>query len=128
MREAAEYAAMARQDDIVIHITSSETEDWRMALRNLQKLAENESVAANPESMHVVVNGGAVRFLLATTPEGDRIPRMAEAGVEIEACANSLERLGFSPAELAEGITVTDSGVAEVVRLQQRGYTYLKLP
>lgn len=119
---------MADTEDIVVHITSGETEDWQMALRNLQKLATNESVSTPPESMHVVVNGDAVRFLLAATPEGDRIPQMAEAGVEIEACANSLERLGFSPAELAEGVTITGSGVAEVVRLQQRGYTYLKLP
>jgi len=119
---------MASHDDIVVHVTSSEAEDWRTALRNLQKLASNDSVSAPPESMHVVVNGGAVRFLLATTPEGDRIPRMAEAGVEIDACANSLERLGFSRTELADGVTVTDSGVAEVVRLQRQGYTYLKLP
>jgi intracellular sulfur oxidation DsrE/DsrF family protein len=119
---------MASQDDIVIHITSGETEDWQMALRNIQKLAGNDSVSTPPESMHVVVNGSAVRFLLATTPDGEQIPRMARAGVDIEACANSLERLGFSPQELAEGVTVTDSGVAEVVHLQQRGYTYLKLP
>jgi intracellular sulfur oxidation DsrE/DsrF family protein len=119
---------MATQDDIVVHITSSETEDWQMALRNLQKLAGNESVSASPDSMHVVINGGAVRFLLSATPEGDRIPQMAAAGVDIEACANSLGRLGFSPDELAEGVTVTDSGVAEVVRLQQQDCTYLKLP
>lgn len=119
---------MADQGDIVIHITSGETEDWQMALRNLEKLAGNDSVSAPPESMHVVVNGSAVRFLLATTPEGEQIPRMARAGVEIEACANSLERLGFSAGELADGVTTTESGVAEVVRLQQQGHTYLKLP
>lgn len=119
---------MAPEEDIVVHITSGETEDWQMALRNLQKLAANESASAPPEAMHVVVNGRAVRFLLAAAPEGDRIPRMAEAGVDIEACSNSLERLGFGPEELADGVAVTDSGVAEVVRLQQRGCTYLKLP
>lgn len=119
---------MASEGDIVAHITSGETGDWQTALRNLKKLARNDSVSAPPESIHVVVNGSAVRFLLAATPEGDRIPRIAAAGVDIGACANSLERLGFGPDELAEGVRVTDSGVAEVVRLQQQGCAYLKLP
>jgi intracellular sulfur oxidation DsrE/DsrF family protein len=53
---------------------------------------------------------------------------MAEAGVDITACSNSLDRFGYSAANLAPGVTTVPAGVTELVRAQQRGDTYLKLP
>lgn len=113
---------------IVIHITSGESSDWQMALRNLVNLVQDDSVSTPPDSMQVVVNGDAVRFLLASASEAAKVTQMAEAGVQITACANSLDRFAHAPEDLADGVTVIQSGVAEVVRLQQRGATYLKLP
>ncbi|RXK49319.1 DsrE family protein [Halorientalis pallida] len=114
--------------EMVIHITSGETGDWRMALRNLVNLVQDETVSTPPGLMKVVVNGPAVRFLLTTAPEADKIERMADAGVEISACGNSLERFDHTAESLADGVTTVPSGVAEVTRAQKRGATYLKLP
>ncbi|SEO08246.1 hypothetical protein SAMN05216388_10085 [Halorientalis persicus] len=114
--------------EIVIHVTSGESSDWRMALRNLVNLVQDETVSTPPGLIKVVVNGPAVRFLLATAAEADKIDRMAAAGVEIAACTNSLERFDHTVDELADGVTTVPSGVAEVTRAQKRGATYLKLP
>ncbi|MFB6084197.1 MAG: DsrE family protein [Halorientalis sp.] len=119
---------METESEIVIHVTSGESADWRMALRNLVNLVQDETVSTPPELMKVVVNGPAIRFLLATAPEADKIDRMADAGVEIAACANSIERFDYEPADLADSVTTVRSGVAEVTRAQKRGATYLKLP
>lgn len=119
---------MSNSTGVVIHVTSGESSDWQMALRNLANLVRDESVSTPPERMHLVVNGEAVRFLRAEAPEAEKVSRMAAAGVVIDACENSLDRFGYGPSELAEGVTTVESGVAAVARAQQRGDTYLKLP
>lgn len=121
---------MSGQQPIVVHITSSGVDDWQTALQNLANLVQDESVSVPtpPEMIQVVVNGYAVRFPLSTAPEAAEILRMAEAGVEITVCDNSLDRFGYAQDTLAEGVAVVSSGVAAVTRAQQRGATYLKLP
>lgn len=115
-------------DGVVAHVTSGDANDWQQALRNLSNLHSDESVPVSPELITVVVNGDAVRFLQADEPDADRLSRLADAGVHILACTDSLERLGFSVDELADGVDTVDSGVAEVTRLQWHGNGYLKLP
>ena len=112
----------------VVHITSGDIGDWQTALRNLVNLVNDESVSTPPELLQVVVNGEAVRFLLGTAPESSKLTRMADSGVDINACSNSLERFDYGATDLAEGVTTVRSGVAEVTRAQQAGATYLKLP
>jgi intracellular sulfur oxidation DsrE/DsrF family protein len=119
---------MDNQQGIVIHITTEEISGWQTALRNLVNLVQDESVSTPPDLIQVVVNGPAVRFLLETAPEAPKIARMADEGVTIAVCSNSLERFGHGPAALAEGVSTVSSGVAEVTRAQKRGRTYLKLP
>jgi len=119
---------MSSQQGIVVHVTSGESGDWQMALRNLRNLASEDSVSVPPEAMKVVVNGEAVRFLLSGAPESSAITEMARAGVEIDVCSNSLDRFGYDVDDLADGVSTVPSGVAEVARIQQDGHVYLKLP
>lgn len=119
---------MSKQAAIVVHISSQDSRDWEMAVRNLVNLVNDDSISTPPESMEVVVNGHAVRYLLASGPESERVTQMAQAGVDIVACGNSLERFGYADSALADGVDTVPAGVAEVVRAQQRGSTYLKLP
>lgn len=119
---------MTGQQGTVIHIATDEVSGWQMALRNLQNLVRDHSVSTPPEEMTVVVNGPAVRFLLAGSPDAFKITKMVAAGVTVCVCSNSLERFDHDPEEIAEGTTVVQSGVAEVVRAQKQGNHYLKLP
>lgn len=113
---------------VVAHVTTDEVNGWQMALRNLANLARDESVQTRPEQIQVVVNGPAVRFLLASAPESASIAQMTEAGVAVKVCGNSLERFDYDPDSLAAGVEVIGSGVAEVLRAQQHGAHLLKLP
>jgi len=113
---------------IVVHITTDELGGWQMALRNLRNLVQDDSVSLAATDIQVVINGPAVRFLLDSSYDGPKITTMAEAGVTVNACANSLSRFGYDPDDLTEGVTIVQSGVAEVVRGQQNGKQYLKLP
>lgn len=113
---------------IVVHVTSGESRDWNQALRNLSNLYRDESTSTPPDRIEVVVNGAAVRFLLADSPNADRVARIAAAGVTINVCRNTLDRMDRSPEDLVDGVTTVRSGVAEAVRLQRHDTAYLKLP
>jgi len=113
---------------IVVHITSDDIGGWQTALRNLVNLVGDDSVSTPPDRVQVVVNGPAVRFLLASSPEAQKLTRMADAGVTVSVCSNSLVRFDHEEDTLADGVSTVQSGVAEVVRVQQRGDVYLKLP
>jgi intracellular sulfur oxidation DsrE/DsrF family protein len=119
---------MGSNQGIVVHITSGESSDWEMALRNLLNLAQSETMSTPADRIWVVVNGEPVRFLLESAKGASEITEMAEAGVQIGACSNSLDRFGHDPADLTDGVSTVDSGVAEVARLQRQGNAYLKLP
>ena len=119
---------MSGQQPLVVHITSDTVSDWQMALRNLQNLVRDSSVSTPPAEMQVVVNGPAVRFLLASSPDAPKITKMLTAGVTVSVCSNSLSLFDHDPTAVTEGVTIVNSGVAEVVRAQQQGTHYLKLP
>lgn len=119
---------MNGQHGVAVHVTSNDERDWRMALRNLANLVNDDSVSTPPDAMRLVVNGPAVRFLLASAADADKVVRMVEAGVTVNACSNSLERFDHEPSDLAAGVEPIQSGVAEVLRAQKRGNEYLKLP
>lgn len=119
---------MEGQHGVVVHVTTGEVRDWQRALRNLRNLVADESVPTPARRMTVVVNGPAARFLLASSPESSKLRRIVEAGVAVRACSTSLDRLGHDRDEVVEGAELVDSGVAEVVRAQNHGNSYLKLP
>lgn len=119
---------MSIGNEVLVHVTSADSTDWKAALRNVSNLYHNESVPTPGNQFKMVVNGDAVRNLLSGAPEADRIARMIDAGIQIEACRNSLGHHDYDAAALIDGVGTVESGVAEVVRLQRHGVTYLKLP
>ncbi|MXR21204.1 DsrE family protein [Halobacterium bonnevillei] len=119
---------MSGQRGVVVHVSSDDIGDWKMAIRNLVNLARDESVPTPPDAIQLVVNGPGVRFLLATGTESPKVSQMVTAGVTVDVCANSLERFGHDPDDLTDGVTTVQSGVAEVLRAQKAGKDYLKLP
>jgi intracellular sulfur oxidation DsrE/DsrF family protein len=115
-------------DTIAIHFTSDDHEDWQQTLNNVSNLYQEAAGDAAVSNLVLVVNGPAIRFLLNSGREAGRVRQMLEGGISIGVCENSLERFNYDADQLVSGIDTVPSGVAEMVRLQQAGATYLKLP
>jgi len=47
--------------------------------------------------------------------------------VNVAACNNTIRKRELSPSDLTPGVKVVDSGVAEVIRKQEEGWSYVKL-
>jgi len=53
-----------------------------------------------------------------------RISSMAQYGIEFHACGNTLESLSWTMDELIEEASYVESGVADIMEMQEQGYAY----
>lgn len=119
----------ARPHDKVVYHFSEGLEQAGNGLRYMLNELE-----VDPEAKIVAVaHAAGVDFLLrgAKDKNGnkyeDRVERLALSGVRFEVCEITLRERRLSRAQFSDYATFVPSGVAEIVRLQQReGYAYLK--
>ncbi len=91
-------------------------------VENLQKAFGGEQT-----TIEVVAHGKGLGLLLVTnTALQERLWHLAETGVVFAACENTMQRLHVTKADLVSFATTVDSGVAEVVRKQEAGWSYVK--
>jgi intracellular sulfur oxidation DsrE/DsrF family protein len=114
----------APQHRIVFELTSDDARAWEGVLNNV----ENVQRVLGPISIEVVVHGKGLAML--TTAKSAAVqPRMkqsADGGVVFAACENTMRRQNLKKEELVAFAHTVDSGVAEVVRKQESGWSYLR--
>ena len=110
---------------VVFEITTEKVEAWHGVFNNIVNL---RLALPAPWELEVVAHGKAIRALKegGLGEEGQRGQALRREGVVIGACENSMKREGFSPADLYSFATPVDSGVAELVRKQEAGWSYIR--
>ena len=106
----------------VIHV--DETGKWPVAAANVANLLRD--AGENGVQAAVLANGEAVEAL---RPGGDLAPaleQLAEKGVEVLACRNSLRSLNMAEEDLPGFVRVVPAGITELVRRQQEGWSYVR--
>lgn len=82
---------------------------------------------AMPEArVRLVLHGPAVRAARSRSGDGPGLDDLP-GETEIVACRTAMQGQGIDPEELRPGVEVVPSGVAEVVRLQHDGWSYLRV-
>jgi intracellular sulfur oxidation DsrE/DsrF family protein len=78
----------------------------------------------------LVVNGPALaafRTVRADAPLAKRLAGIAESGVSLGACGNTLDAQKITVADLLPGfVRIDEGGVVRLARLQAQGYAYLR--
>jgi uncharacterized protein len=75
----------------------------------------------------VVAHGKGLGLLRTTnTAMAERLKTISDAGVTLSACENTMRRLNVKKEDLLPFAVTVDSGVAEVVRKQEAGWSYIK--
>jgi intracellular sulfur oxidation DsrE/DsrF family protein len=108
----------------VLHCSSGDTGEISELLGNSRNLREDETVES--EQITVLLNGDAVKFALGDSEAADFFEEELDSGVEVKVCSNSIEGRGIDREELIEGVEVVSSGVGELTRLQDEGFSYVK--
>ena len=98
---------------------------WEGIVRNIENV--RSSLGEKNVEIEVVVYGKALPFLQKTNAaQEEKLRTLALSGVHFVACENSMKRMKVTREELFPFIHTVDSGVAELVRKQQGGWSYLK--
>lgn len=128
-RPDARPVKQARMHKVVFEMSVDGMPKWESVLRN----AENVQKSFGPKNtrIEIVAHGKGIGLLLgknaAANPELKKmIQGLHQNGVVFAACNNTLTRLKIDPKELVQVAIIVDSGVAEVVRKQEAGWTYVK--
>jgi len=78
----------------------------------------------------LVVHGPALKSFIATGANPDQSKRVAEfskAGLELNACGNTMKAQNVTLKDLLPGfIAAEQGGVVRLAELQSRGYVYLR--
>lgn len=109
---------------IVFELTSDEPAAWNALLNNV----ENVQKALGPTTVMVVAHGKGLSLLAnAKNAEvSERLKQNAHSGVTFAACENTMNKQSVTKAELVPFAKTVDSGVAEIVRKQEAGWSYLR--
>lgn len=118
---------------VLFHVSDGDTEHLKSVLDEVENLMQFYRQTQQTVRVEVITNGSGLSLLLAgISPYADRIQRMQKEydNLAFVACQNTIERfeqeLGMS-AQLLSGVTVIDSGVAQIMRRQQQGWAYLQV-
>lgn len=117
-------AEVAKEHRAVFELTSNDPLVWDSLLNNV----ENLRAALPPTAVEVVAHGKGLAMLVASssTPVAKRLDRLAQAGVVFAACENTMKKKKVAKADLVPVATTVDAGVAELVRKQEAGWSYLR--
>ncbi len=122
---AQTMTAEQQKHRVVFEVTMDGQEPWEAVLNNVENL--QKVFGADQKQIEVVAHGKALGFFLATdTGQQERMKKLAGSGVVFAACQNTMKRKNVTEKDLLPFVTTVDSGVAEVVRKQEAGWSYIK--
>lgn len=108
----------------VFELTSGSEEVWTAVLNNVENLRK---ALGESTEVEVVAHGPGLNLYKKTaTAFRERLQELSKRGVRFAACENTMRRQNVKKEDLFPEVTTVDSGVAEVVRKQEAGWSYVK--
>lgn len=122
---AAVVAQDRRPHRIVFEVTSGDNQVWEAVLNNIENV--QRALGIEVTEIRVVAHGRGIGLVMKTNAAlGERIAALTTSRVKFVACENTMKRLKIQKEDLLSAAGTVDSGVAEVVRLQETGWSYIK--
>ena len=124
LSQAQESKAPAGGTKVVFEVTMEGPEQWTAVLNNVENLRTALGAATEIE---VVAHSKGLGMLVAKDNGlTDRMKKLADDGVVFAACENTMKKKDATKDQLVPFAKTTDSGVAEVIRKQEAGWSYIK--
>ena len=110
---------------IVFEVSVDGTEQWQAILNNVENL--QRALGLEATDIEVVAHGKGLGLVLkANEAMRERLQAIAGSMACFAACENTMQRMQVTREDLMPFATIVDSGVAEVVRKQEAGWSYIK--
>jgi len=123
----------AKQPSVLIHVTDNDTSRLNQTLDDIESLLAYYHSAHQEARVEVVLNGRGLGLVRADQSKfARRIAHLQNKykNLTFAACQNTIDRLKREQGivvRLLPGVTVIDSGMAEIMRRQDQGWAYLQV-
>lgn len=109
----------------VFQLTEPQGQDWDMLIAHVNN-ARAALAKDGGSEMEVVFFGPGLNMLLKKNAAyEERLKQLADSGVKLAACQNAMRLMNVKSEDLFPFATEVDSGVAELIRKQTAGWTYI---
>lgn len=117
---------------VLFHLNSGNPAHMKEVLDETESLLKLYKRTHQKARVEVITNGEGLNLLLASrSPYPARVASMLKRfkNLQFAACLNTLDRFGSEGinTKLLPGTTVVNSGVAQIIRLQRRGWIYVQV-
>ena len=117
--------AAAPAHHVVIEVGTVSSDGWAQVLGSVRQLLA--TFGQGKIEIEVVTHGPGIGLLVKKDAEfAAPLQELAERGVSFMACQQTMTTSRLLQKDLFPFVKIVDSGVAEVVRRQEQGWSYLK--
>jgi intracellular sulfur oxidation DsrE/DsrF family protein len=110
---------------VVIDLFSGSRQAYEGALGNIVNL--RKAMKPEPVEVEVVCSGQGIDLILShNNPLASRVKKLYAAGVVFAACNNTLEARHITEDRIFPFVMIVGAGIAEVVRKEEAGWSYLR--
>jgi len=109
---------------VLFHLDEGASCKVESTLRSVGHLLEE--LGLEGLDVELVAHGDGITALRRTAnPFAHTVRQLAERGVRLAACRNTMTRLGLSAGDLLDVAEIVPSGIGELVRRQAEGWLYV---
>ena len=114
-----------RRHQVVLQMNTDVGDSWSQLLGNVGNI-QNAFGAGNIQIEVVTYGKGIALLLKSNAAYEERIRKAVDSGVVFAVCKNSMRSRNVKPEDLFAFATPVDSGVAELIRKQEAGWSYVR--
>ena len=107
---------------VVIQVSDSDPAYWNLALNNAKNVQKDMKGAV----IEIVAYGPGIGMLKADSVVANRISEMADSGIKILACGNTMRGQKITKEEMNTSIGYVQAGVVQIMNRQAEGYAYIR--
>lgn len=112
----------ATKNRVVFQVNEDDSRKWNTVLANINNVQEE----LGRVDVAVVIIGPGLGMIKADALTANRVQDAMAAGVRFVACGNSMQAQHLTKDDMIDGIDYAKAGYVEIMRLQQRGWTYIR--
>lgn len=117
------HSASGRQH-VVVQVSDADPGKWNLALNNAHNMQND--LGAGRVDIELVAYGPGIGMLKRNSAVAQRIDEATMSGVKVVACENTMHGHKLTKADMLDGIGYVPSGVVEIMKKQQEGWSYLR--
>jgi intracellular sulfur oxidation DsrE/DsrF family protein len=108
---------------VVVHLDEADPGKHEAVLRNIGHLLTE---LGQDTQIELVVHGPGLSVALAGGVHAAQVRELLGQGVTVAACGNTMQRQNLTAGDLTAGVSVVPAGIAEIVRRQRAGWSYVR--